>query len=123
MRRGFTLVEILVVVLIIGILAAIAVPRFSGTKERAYIAQMKSDLRNLLTAQEAYHSDQGSYTVATGNLSYATSVGVTVTMTAGDSTGWSATASHTATARTCGIFIGTAAVPAGAANPGEPGCP
>ena len=45
-RRAFTLIELLIVVVIIGILAAIAIPKFSNTKEKAYVAQMKSDLRN-----------------------------------------------------------------------------
>ena len=52
-RKGFTLIELLIVVVIIGILAAIAIPKFANTKEKAYLASMKSDLRNLVTAQEA----------------------------------------------------------------------
>ena len=53
-KKGFTLIELLIVVVIIGILASIAIPKFANTKEKAYIASMKSDLRNLITAQEAY---------------------------------------------------------------------
>src|SRR5438876_11702026 len=56
-RKGFTLIELLIVVVIIGILAAIAIPKFANTKAKAYIASMKSDLRNLVTAEEAYFAD------------------------------------------------------------------
>src|SRR5947208_15933204 len=56
-RKVFTLIELLVAVVIIGILAAIAIPKFANNKEKAYIASMKSDLRNLVTAEEAYFAD------------------------------------------------------------------
>src|SRR5438552_12243992 len=61
-RKGFTLIELLIVVVIIGILAAIAIPKFANTKEKAYLASMKSDLRNLVTAEEAYFADSIKYT-------------------------------------------------------------
>ena len=53
-RMGFTLIELLIVIVIIGILAAIAIPKFATTKEKAYLTVMKTDLRNLATAEEAY---------------------------------------------------------------------
>ena len=56
-NQGFTLIELLIVVVIIGILAAIAIPRFSSTKGKAFDAAAKTDLRNAMTAQEAYYSD------------------------------------------------------------------
>ena len=56
-RKGFTLIELLIVVVIIGILAAIAIPKFANTKEKAVVASMKSDLRNLVTAQEGFFAD------------------------------------------------------------------
>ena len=56
-RRGFTLIELLIVVVIIGILAAFAIPKFQSTKGKANAATLKSDLRNLATAQEAYFYD------------------------------------------------------------------
>src|SRR3989441_4583527 len=61
-RKGFTLIELLIVVVIIGILAAIAIPKFANTKEKAYLASMKSALRNLVTAEEAYFADSVKYT-------------------------------------------------------------
>src|SRR6266567_4359691 len=74
-RQGFTLIELLIVVVIIGILAAIAIPKFANTKEKAYLASMKSDLRNLITAEEAYFADSVKYTTALGTA-FATSAGV-----------------------------------------------
>ncbi len=61
-RKGFTLIELLIVVVIIGILAAIAIPKFANTKQKAYVTAMKSDLRNLVTAEEAYFADSSQYT-------------------------------------------------------------
>lgn len=123
MRRGFTLIELLVVVLIIGVLAAVAIPKFSGTRDKAYLASMKSDLRNLLTAQEAYMADRGVYAAGTAALAYNVSSGVTVTIGAADSSGWNATATHSATSRTCAIFVGAAPAPVAGANAGEAVCP
>ena len=119
-KKGFTLIELLIVVVIIGILAAIAIPKFANTKEKAYIASMKSDLRNLITAQEAYFSDNnGTYASSTTALgtTYKSSSGVTVTMGAVTNTGWSATAGHNSTTKTCAISVGGTAT-----NEGEPVC-
>ena len=133
-RKGFTLIELLIVVVIIGILAAIAIPKFASTKEKAYLASMKSDLRNGATAEEGYFADNQVYLsgvatnqppaaavplVAMGN--YTPSSGVQVTFTATAGTGWSAVATHTATTKTCAIFIGVGAV-APALVDGEPKC-
>jgi len=71
-RKGFTLIELLIVVVIIGILAAIAIPKFANTKEKAYLASMKSDLRNLITAEEAYFADSVKYSTNLGTA-FATS--------------------------------------------------
>ena len=58
-KKGFTLIELLIVVVIIGILAAIAIPKFANTKDKAYVAAMKSDLRNMATYEEQYAADNG----------------------------------------------------------------
>ena len=85
-RKGFTLIELLIVVVIIGILAAIAIPKFANTKSKAYITAMKSDLRNLVTAEEAFFSDSSKYTAVLGQLKYQNSTGTvapTITVGAG----------------------------------------
>jgi type IV pilus assembly protein PilA len=119
-RKGFTLIELLIVVVIIGILAAIAIPKFANTKEKAYVASMKSDLRNLITAQEAYFSDNNSaYASSTTALgtAYKASSGVTVTLGGVSTSGWSATATHASTSRSCTITVGGSAT-----AEGEPNC-
>lgn len=120
--KGFTLIELLIVVVIIGILAAIAIPKFANTKERAYHVAMKSDLRNIVTAQETYFADYTTYTTSTTALNLLISPGVAVSVGTATTGGWSATASHNATARTCGIYVGTASPPVAGQNEGEPKC-
>lgn len=65
---GFSLIELLVVIIIIGILAAIAIPAFLNQRTKGYNAAVKSDLRNLATAEEAYLTDYSSYTNALASL-------------------------------------------------------
>ena len=119
-RKGFTLIELLIVVVIIGILAAIAIPKFANTKEKAYLATMKSDLRNLITAEESYFGDNTAYTSTLPTTMYATSTGVTgptITVAGSDVQAYVA---HTQTTRSCAIYLGTVAQ-APATKEGEAG--
>jgi type IV pilus assembly protein PilA len=122
-RHGFTLIELLIVVVIIGILAAIAIPKFANTKEKAYIASMKSDLRNLITAEEAYFADSVKYTttVGAGGVLFNVTTGNNNPTLALTADGWTGTISNINTTKTCAIFIGSTAI-APATKEGEPKC-
>src|SRR6185369_5255466 len=108
-RKGFTLIELLIVVVIIGILAAIAIPKFANTKSKAYITAMKWDLRNLVTAEEAFFSDSSSYTnkIDATHLKFQNSTGVSVPTINPGPGYWSATVTHAQLdpAQYCGIGI------------------
>ena len=70
-RKGFTLVELLIVVTIIGILVAVVIPNFIGVKEKAFDAAAKSDLRNMIEAEENYFIAAQAYVglaVSTGGF-------------------------------------------------------
>ena len=122
-RKGFTLIELLIVVVIIGILAAIAIPKFANTKNKAYVTAMKSDLRNLVTAEEAYFSDSTKYASQTSLLKYQNSTGVTTPTVAVGSGYWTATVTHTQLAgATCGIGVNTTNPLTAGASDGEPTC-
>src|SRR5207247_3617704 len=104
-RKGFTLIELLIVVVIIGILAAIAIPKFANTKLKAYLAEMKSDLRNLVTAEESYFADSIKYstTIGAGGVTFSQSTGNTLPAITLTADGWTANITNVNTTKTCSI--------------------
>src|SRR5256885_16197811 len=114
-RNGFTHIEVLDVVVSIGIRGVIAIPKFANTKEKAYLASMKSDLRNLVTAEEAYFADSIKYTTTktcsnpapAGSIAFCETPGNTlgaITTGTGTQAGWAATVTNANTAKSCESF-------------------
>jgi prepilin-type N-terminal cleavage/methylation domain-containing protein len=98
-EKGFTLIELMIVIAIIGILASIAIPQFSVFRTRSYDSAAESDLKNATIAQEAYFIDEQTYAGAIGSIAGATysffiSTNVTVTVSAANTTQYTMTASH-----------------------------
>ena len=106
-RSGFTLIELLIVVVIIGVLATIAIPKFQNTKGKANAASLKADLRNLVTAEEAYFYDNAAYTSDVSQLNVRFTTGVSLTFGTANSGGWSARVTHPqAWPIQCAVFFG-----------------
>lgn len=121
--RGFTLIEMLMVVVIIGILVTIMIPRFANTKEKALVTTMKSDLRNLASAEESYYYDYAIYTTTLATMPmFQPSASVTITVNEASLGGWSATAASSGVVRQCYLFVGSAAPVGAATQEGQVAC-
>jgi prepilin-type N-terminal cleavage/methylation domain-containing protein len=108
-RKGFTLIELLIVVVIIGILAAIAIPKFASTRQKSYRSAMLSDLKNLATVQEMYHSNNFTFSNDLVAMEGVVTEGITMNIVEATNTGWAATATHVgAPGETCAMFQGSA---------------
>ena len=110
-RRGFTFIELLTVMIVIGLLAATGVPRIRSMKERAYQATLRSDLGALRTAQEAYFAEHQQYATNVVALDVRLSRNVTVTLESSDPyRGWKAAAHHAWLNTPCTTAAGIEAV-------------
>ncbi len=115
-RSGFTLIEILIVLVIIAILATIGVNRFWAAKDRSLYASIQSDLRNMGAEQEIYYEKNLSYAAAVTDLvDFRSSQGVTINITYAAANGWAANATHTSLGgKQCGYYTGNAPAASGA---------
>lgn len=69
-QPGFTIVELLIVIVVIGILAAITIVAYNGIQQRGRDAQRKSDVASLQKVLELYHADRGGYPICTSTSPY-----------------------------------------------------
>ncbi|HEY9429622.1 MAG TPA: prepilin-type N-terminal cleavage/methylation domain-containing protein [Gemmatimonadaceae bacterium] len=107
-RAAFSLIELLAVLVAVGVLVGLALPRFQAYRRKAHVAATVRDLRKLAAAEERFWNAVRMYTADTAALDLSLSPGITLTMRSADSTGWSARASRTGDPVVCSIFYGSA---------------
>jgi len=93
---GFTLVELLIVIALIGILISIAIPQYNAYKAKGVDGMMKSDLKNAAVAMESYYAKNQVYPpniAALANVRFVPSPGVTMTLNFISTTAYTLTAS------------------------------
>lgn len=109
-RSGFTIIELLLVVLVLSILAGIAYGRYQAYKRRGYVAVMTADLGELRNAQEGYWAENQRYSTDTTDLDWKPTSQVRVTITSTNlQAGFDAEAEHVAVPGfKCLMYVGRA---------------
>lgn len=106
-RRAFTLIELLVVVVIIGLLVGIASPKYQESRRRTFLAAMKADLHNLMSAQAGYVSSGNVYSGDTMTLGFRTTRGNVLVIPEATANGWIARVTHPgAPGVECVVYVG-----------------
>lgn len=121
-RPAFSLIELLFVMLILGLLTLVAVPKIRGMKRRAYTNALTTDLRNLMMTQELYWNDADRYSADLAELRFTSSPDVVITIPMATRSGWAAQATHAPSGITCAVFYGTAPALAPAESAGRIAC-
>lgn len=119
---GFSLIELLVVLVVIGILVGLAIPRYREYKRRFYLTTMVADLRNLATTEESFWNISGTYSMDLQQIQYNASPQVSINMVSADTLGWAAKASYVGDTAICAIYYGNAPVLAPATLKNVIGC-
>jgi type IV pilus assembly protein PilA len=102
-EKGFTLIELMIVIAIIGILAAIAIPNFISYRKRSYNTSANADIKNLYTSAQAYYTDHPAGAATRDDLTaygFRQTTNVTVTLTGATQSSFGATTYHLSGDRT-----------------------
>lgn len=106
-HQGFTLLELMIVVVVIGLIAAFVLSRFGNVKEKTYVDAMKNDLRNLASSQEIYFTENSTYADPPTSID---GVGLTedvfVANSKANGESWETLLGHKQTDETCLLAVG-----------------